>query len=86
MYARQAQNHEAERQAIEIRLRAERKCGELLSGREMAKGSAQPGVGRRGADAMPLDDTRALSDLNISYDQSSDWQRLAAIPAAEFRG
>jgi hypothetical protein len=25
-----------------------------------------------------------LNDLNISRDQSSDWQRLAAIPADQF--
>jgi hypothetical protein len=30
MYARQAQNTEAERQAWEISLRMERKCGQLL--------------------------------------------------------
>jgi hypothetical protein len=29
-YARQARNTEAERQAIQIRLRAEQRCGELL--------------------------------------------------------
>jgi hypothetical protein len=34
MYARQAQNTEAERQACDIRLRAERRCGELT--RELA--------------------------------------------------
>jgi len=83
-YARQARNTEAERQAIQIRLRAEQRCGELLAGSEMAKGSAQPGVGRRGAEAMPSDDTRTLSDLGISYDQSSQWQRLAAIPKDQF--
>ena len=84
MYARQAQNTEAERQAIEIRLRAERKCGEILTGREMAKGAAQPGVGRRGSDAMPSTDTRALGALGISHDQSSQWQKLAAIPQDDF--
>jgi hypothetical protein len=83
-YARQARNTEAERQACEIRLRAERKCGEILSGREMSKGAAQPGVGRRGADAMPSTDTMALGALGISHDQSSQWQKLAAIPADQF--
>lgn len=32
MYARQVRNTGAERQACEIRLRAERKCGQLLTG------------------------------------------------------
>ena len=38
MYTRQAQNTEAERQACEIRLRAERRCGELLVEMVKAKG------------------------------------------------
>src|SRR5690348_9102530 len=38
MYARQARNVEAERRACEIRLRAERRCGQLL--REMQKAKA----------------------------------------------
>jgi hypothetical protein len=81
MYARQAQNTEAERKAGEIRLRAERKCGELLA-EQAASGERQtPGGDRRSSS----DDTRMkLRDANISYDRSSDWQRLAAIPAAEF--
>jgi hypothetical protein len=39
IFARQAKNIEAEAQACEIRLRAERKCGQLLKEREMAKGA-----------------------------------------------
>ena len=38
MYARQAQNTEAERQAIQIRLRAERRCGELTAQLMTAQG------------------------------------------------
>jgi len=72
MYARQAQNTEAERKAIEIRLRAERKCGELLS--EVAQvGRPEKSSGRS-----------RISDYGVSYDQSSQWQRLAAVPAEEF--
>ena len=44
MYARQAQNTEAEERAREIRLRAERKCGQMLAdlkaAGKMAKGGA----------------------------------------------
>lgn len=75
MYARQAQNTEAERQAIQIRLRAERKCGELL-GEQLDR----TGRGRH----EKVSDASTLSDLHISRDQSSDWQRLAAIPADRF--
>jgi hypothetical protein len=75
MYARQARNTEAERQACEIRLRAERKCGELLSEQLEHGGdrrSSSPGANLK------------LDDLSISGNQSSKWQRLAAIPAEEF--
>jgi hypothetical protein len=37
-YARQARNTEAETKACEIRLRAERRCGQLLKAMEKAKG------------------------------------------------
>jgi hypothetical protein len=80
-YARQARNTEAERQACEIRLRAERKCEEILSGREMAspRGSNQyQEVSRDPTHPQPL------SDLNISRDQSSQWKKLAAIPVDTF--
>lgn len=84
MYARQANDHELERQVREIRIRAERACGELLRVAPKAKGSAQPGVGRKGAAGMRSDGTTALSDLGISKDQSSEWQKLAAVPKEEF--
>jgi hypothetical protein len=79
MYARQAQNTEAERQAGEIRLRAERKCGQLTE--EMV--TAQ---GQRSDLTSYHDDTKsaALTNAGISKVQASKWERLAAIPEAEF--
>jgi hypothetical protein len=73
IYARQALNVEAERQACEIRLRAERKAGQLLKAMEKLKGRP----------AKASTETR-LSELGISYDQSSKWQKLATIPTSEF--
>lgn len=75
MYARQARNTDAERQAIQIRLRAERKCGELLAGDIERAARGRPDK---------MSDHPTLSDLHISRDQSSDWQRLAAIPRDAF--
>jgi hypothetical protein len=72
----------AERQAYEIRLRAEQRARQLL--RAMEKGAAQPGVGRRGEAGMVSHDTTPLADLGISRDQSAKWQKLAAVPDAEF--
>jgi hypothetical protein len=84
VYARQARNTKAETKACEIWLRAERRCGQLLRERDKAKGSAQPGVGRKGARGMQSQPATALSDLGISKTQSSRWQKLAAIPDLEF--
>jgi hypothetical protein len=83
MYARQADNTEAERQACEIRLRAERKAGQLLKEIEKAKGARQPGTNRG---ATPLNGVRAstMADWGVSYKQSSDWQKLAEVPEAQF--
>jgi hypothetical protein len=82
-YARQAKNVEAESQACEIRLRAERRAGQLLGEMEKARGARGSGSNQH---KLRSHDTRApkLLDLGISHDQSSRWQKLAAIPEAEF--
>src|SRR3954464_5379765 len=73
MYARLAQNVETERRACEIRLRAERRAGQLL--RDMEKLKGRPGK---------ASSATMLSDLGISYDQSSNWQQLADVPEDDF--
>ena len=78
-YARMADNTEAETQACEIRLRAERKAGKLLREMDKAKGGRPP--------KNPSDDTRGfktLSEMGISYDQSSDWQKMADVSDERF--
>jgi hypothetical protein len=77
-YARQALNTDAEREACEIRLRAERKAGQLLA--VMPKQQGARGVGKKVAST----ETRPLADLGISYDQSSQWQKLGAMPDEDF--
>jgi hypothetical protein len=85
MYARMALNKEAERQATEIRIRAEDRCGELYAAAVKAVG-ARGNPGGQGAPIVRSDDPTAqtLADLGISKQQSSDWQRLAAIPREQF--
>jgi hypothetical protein len=73
-YARQAKNFEAEDRCKEIRVRAERKWEQLYSGSEKAKG-AQP-FQATGRGERPVE---TLSDLGVSKDQSSRWQKLADI-------
>jgi len=89
-YAAQAMNTEAERKACEIRLRAERRAGALLKEQaesgERATRDNCPGPGRGlqkvSRDTTPLPPT--LADIGISRDQSSKWQKLAAVPEDEF--
>lgn len=80
-YARQALNTDAERQACEIRLRAERKTGQLLA--QMPKAS---GTLKRGTELPRSTETTTgtLKELGISKDQSSQWQKLGAMPQHDF--
>jgi len=81
-YARQAKNKEAEQQCREIRLRAERRTGELIRQQQQAGELATAG-----GDPLSRDTTMApptLSDIGISRDQSSKWQQLADIPDETF--
>jgi hypothetical protein len=85
-YAQQANNIEAERKAIEIRLRAERKCGELIR-EQQASGelASQSKHGKGIQSSVAGNDTRkTLADVGISRDQSSKFQKLADIPEDVF--
>lgn len=85
VYARQVNDHAMEKWAMEIRFRAERGFGQLL--RETGKGNERQTIGR--PKKMSTHDDiilppRKLKDLGISRDQSSDYQKMAAIPEDEF--
>jgi hypothetical protein len=77
MYAKQAHNVEAERRACEIRLRAERKAGELLKQIEKHEGGRQK-------NRSWFTRVSTLADLGITHDQSSKWQKLADVPKGDF--
>ena len=82
VYARQARlGLEAQNDAAEIKLRAERRAGELLAA--MAKHPAgRPSENRSHAatDFLPP----RLEDLGISKGQSSRWQAIALVPDPVF--
>jgi len=85
-YARQANNKEAEQQCREIRLRAERRTGELIHQQQEAgelAAQAMPG-NQYTVGACPHGTPQPLSDFGISRKQSSKWQQLAAIPDETF--
>lgn len=75
VYARQARNTEAERQACEIRLRAERKAGQLTAKLPTARGERTDLTSSHGATKFD-----ALAKAGISPDQASKWERLGGIP------
>jgi hypothetical protein len=85
-YGRMAKDKTLEVDAAEIRIRAERRLGELISAQKAAEGL---NIGRAGRAPIAVDsndrDTRpTLSDIGISKDLSSRSQKLAAVPEAEF--
>ena len=86
-YARQAQNTDAERRAAQIRLRAERKAGQLLAQTQKSKGTRGQLKGRRssgGRNIRPPEKTPTLRELGITKDQSSQWQQLGKMRQDEF--
>jgi N6-adenosine-specific RNA methylase IME4 len=82
-YASQARDSEMQRWAAEIKLRAERRAGELLS--EMKEnGERHSGHGDQIAESSQSTPLPTLADLNITGQQSSDWQAIAALPEEKF--
>ena len=93
-YARQARNVDAERKACEIRLRAERKVGQITRKMEKSKGGrpaketrgAAPSVSKTGGAAPRVSKKAQLRAAGVTVDQAKQWERLAAVPDALFEG
>jgi len=91
-YARQAKNKQLEVDAAEIRIRAERRLGQMLAEMPKNPGSRNPALdtdeGQKNLPNPTLDtDERTiptLTELGISYDLSSRAQAIASIPDADF--
>jgi DNA modification methylase len=69
----------AENHAARVRIEAERKAGTLLAAMDR-QGRGRPDKSEAIADLPPP----TLPDLGITHRQSSDWQRIARIPAPVF--
>lgn len=76
-YARQAQDKELLQWATEIKVRAERRAGEMLA--EMPKNL---GAATRSHDVTAPPKT--LADIGITKNESSRWQKLAAVSDEKF--
>ena len=70
----------AENHAVEIKIRAARKAGEILDKLDLHKGKPKTKCTPPGTFSLPP----TLPDLDISRKQSSLWQKIAAIPEVAF--
>jgi hypothetical protein len=70
----------AELRAMDIRIRASQRAGELIAQMPKAKGGQPYQKSSTGRQERPVD---TLEELGISKDQSSQWQQLAGIAPEE---
>lgn len=90
-YGRMAKDKTLEVDAAEIRIRAERRLGEMILEQKktvgLNQGARLQGKDEAGTSVVVTDDRRehpTLADAGISKDMSSRSQKLAAVPAEEF--
>jgi N6-adenosine-specific RNA methylase IME4 len=82
-YARMAKDSDLIDKATDIRLRAERRAGEMLA--EMREtGQRDDGRGNRNPVLKSQAATPKLVDLGVTKTESSRWQKIAAMPEPEF--
>jgi len=82
-YARQAKDTEMVAWVTEIKVRAERRAGQLLA--EMPKAKGTRGTGSNQHEVRSYDTTApTLSEMGITKDESSRWQKLAGVSDDKF--
>jgi hypothetical protein len=90
-YSAAAKHYESELRAMDVRIRASRRAGELLAeGQKHGEIAVQGGDGsnqhakKQTSSATTFAKPKTLDQLGISRDQSSAWKELAGIPQKEF--
>jgi hypothetical protein len=81
-YARQAKDGQMIEWATDIRLRAERRAGQLLA--EIPDSPPGPQPRELGNERLPNSRPPTLADLGVTKTQSSRWQKLAALDEQTF--
>ena len=71
---------EAQNQCAEIKLRAERKAGEVLEGIPRSDG----GRPQKNSDRDEPSFQKAIEDIGVSKTAATRWQQAASVPEAEF--
>lgn len=79
LYAKQANDNELVEKATEIRVRAQRKAGEML-----AQGRESGDRAKSGGDMKKESKPPTLCDIGVTKDQSSRWQSLASMSEEHF--
>ena len=80
-YARQAQNVTAERKAINVRVRAERRAGQLLRGLQKSDGGRPK---KNSVKAKHSSFAEAKQEAGITDGQATHWQQMAEMPEEKF--
>lgn len=80
-YARQAKDQDLIQWATEIKVRAERKAGEML--RQSAE-SGDRATSKTGNPDLQVSKPATLEEIGITRDQSSRWQSLASMSDTHF--
>ena len=86
-YAKQAKNKQLEVDAAEIRIKAERRLGEMIAAQRdaglLSKGAAGEGAAKRGSQENPRS-LPTLAEAGIDKNLADRARKLAAIPESEF--
>jgi len=78
--ARKAKDLELEALAIQLRMRAQRRAGEMLITLKVEGRRARRGQRKQMSSDHDISFLQTLTDFGITRDQSSLWQRIARIP------
>ncbi|MDO9541479.1 MAG: DNA N-6-adenine-methyltransferase [Kiritimatiellia bacterium] len=84
VYARLAKNHELEIDAAEIRIRSERRLGEMIKEQRETVGLAKPGRKTIGSKKDPISETPPLASAGIDKHLADRARKLAAVPTDKF--